>query len=344
MLLSAAIFRKASVVGILRRKFLRVAAVTAALPVILSIAKAQNYPSRPVRFVSGFPAGGAVDVVARLIGQWLSDRLGQKFIMENRPGAAGNIAAEAVANAVPDGYTILLAGVNNAIGAALYDKLNFNFMRDIAPVAGIMRVPNIMEVSPSVPAHTVSEFIDFVRANPGKVSYASSGVGTSVHMSAELFKLLAQVDLVHVPYNRGLMNGGYADLMTGIVHVIFDNLPGSIALVRAGKLRPLAVTTATRSALLPEVPTVAELLPGYEASAWYGIGVPSGTPAEVIGTLNREVNAALADPTMKARLIDLGGLLLPGSPVSFGKLIAEETEKWAKVVKFSGARVDSSAK
>jgi tripartite-type tricarboxylate transporter receptor subunit TctC len=322
-----------------RRGLLPLVAVIALAPTISQIA-GQNYPSRPVHLVVGFAPGGAVDVVARLLSQWLSERLGWQFVIENRPGGGGNIATEAVVNALPDGHTLLLAGVNNAISATLYEKLSFNFIRDIAPVAGIMRVPNIMEITPSVPATTVSQFIAYVKANPGKLFYASSGVGTSVHVSAELFKSLADVDLVHVPYNRGLMNGGYTDLMTGTVHVLFDNLPGSIALVRAGKVRPLAVTTTTRSTLLPEVPTLAESVPGYEASAWYGVGAPKGTPADVVDKLNREVNAALADPTMNARLTDLGGILLPGSPAEFGSLIAEETKKWAKVVRFSGAKAE----
>jgi tripartite-type tricarboxylate transporter receptor subunit TctC len=316
-----------------RRQFLHLVAGTAALLALPRIARAQAYPSRPIRFIAGFAAGGAVDIVARLMGQWLSERLGEQVIIENRPGAGGNIAVDAVVNAPPDGYTLLLVGVNNAIGATFYDKLSFNFMRDIAPVAGIMRVPNIMEVAPSIPAKTVPEFIAYAKANPGKVSYASSGSGTSVHMSAELFKAMTQVELVHVPYNRGLATGAYADLMTGMVHVVFDNLPGSIELVRASKLRPLAVTTTVRSPLLPDLPTVSEFVTGYEASAWYGIGVPRSTPADVIAKLNQEVNSGLADPRLKARLAEMGGLLLAGSPADFGRLIAEETEKWGKVIR-----------
>jgi tripartite-type tricarboxylate transporter receptor subunit TctC len=284
-----------------RRQFLHLAAGAAALPVGTRVVRAQSYPSRPVRIVAGFAAGGAVDIVARLMGQWLSDRLGQQFIIENRPGAGGNIAVEAVVNAPPDGASLLLVGVNNAIGATLYDKTSFNFNRDIAPVAGIMRVPNIMVVSPSVPAKTVSEFIAYANANPGKLSYASSGSGTSVHMSAELFKAMTKVDLLHVPH-RGLAAGGYQGLMTGSLHVCFDNLPGSLEFVRTGKLRGLAVTTTVRSPVLPDLPTVAETVPGFEASGWYGIGAPKNTPAEIIDKLNKEINAALADAKMKARL------------------------------------------
>jgi tripartite-type tricarboxylate transporter receptor subunit TctC len=322
-----------------RRQFLHLTASAAALPAVSQIARAQNYPTRPVRVVAGSAAGGALDLVARLMGQWLSERLNQQFIIENRLGAGGNIAAEAVVNARPDGYTLLMVGVNYAISATLYNKLNFNFIRDIEPVGGFMRVPNIMEVSPLVPAKTVPEFIAYAKANPGQLSYASSGVGTSLHMSGELFKAMAGVNMVHVPY-RGLGAGGYADLMTGTVHVTFDNLPGSIEFVRTGKLRPLAVTTATRSEALPDIPTVGDFLPGYEASAWYGIGVPKGTPAEIVDRLNKETNAALADSKMKARLTEFGGMLLGGSPADFGKLVAEETEKWAEVVKFSGAKAD----
>jgi tripartite-type tricarboxylate transporter receptor subunit TctC len=320
-----------------RRQFLHLAAGAAALPVGTRVVRAQSYPSRPVRIVAGFAAGGAVDIVARLMGQWLSDRLGQQFIIENRPGAGGNIAVEAVVNAPPDGASLLLVGVNNAIGATLYDKTSFNFNRDIAPVAGIMRVPNIMVVSPSVPAKTVSEFIAYANANPGKLSYASSGSGTSVHMSAELFKAMTKVDLLHVPH-RGLAAGGYQGLMTGSLHVCFDNLPGSLEFVRTGKLRGLAVTTTVRSPVLPDLPTVAETVPGFEASGWYGIGAPKNTPAEIIDKLNKEINAALADAKMKARLADMGGILIPGSAAEFGKLIADETEKWGRVVKFSGAK------
>ena len=322
-----------------RRQFLHLAAGAAALPVGTRVVRAQSYPSRPVRIVAGFAAGGAVDIVARLMGQWLSDRLGQQFIIENRPGAGGNIAVEAVVNAPPDGASLLLVGVNNAIGATLYDKTSFNFNRDIAPVAGIMRVPNIMVVSPSVPAKTVSEFIAYANANPGKLSYASSGSGTSVHMSAELFKAMTKVDLLHVPH-RGLAAGGYQGLMTGSLHVCFDNLPGSLEFVRTGKLRGLAVTTTVRSPVLPDLPTVAETVPGFEASGWYGIGAPKNTPAEIIDKLNKEINAALADAKMKARLADMGGILMPGSAAEFGKLIADETEKWGKVIRAANVKAE----
>jgi tripartite-type tricarboxylate transporter receptor subunit TctC len=315
-----------------RRKLLYLAAGAVALPALSRVAWAQTYPARPVRIVAGFAAGGAVDIVARLIGQWLSERLGQQFIVENRTGAGGNLAVEAVANAPPDGSSLLLIGVNNAIGATLYDKTSFNFNRDIAPIAGIMRVPNIMVVSPSVPATTVSEFIEYAKANRGKLSYASSGAGTSVHMSAELFKMMTNVDLLHVPH-RGLAAGGYQGLMTGSLHVCFDNLPGSIEFVRTGKLRGLAVTTTVRSHALPDLPTVAETVPGYEASAWYGIGTPKNTPTEITDKLNKEINAALADAKMKMRLTDMGGILMPGSAHDFGKLITDETEKWAKVIR-----------
>jgi tripartite-type tricarboxylate transporter receptor subunit TctC len=322
-----------------RRQFLHLAAGAAALPVGTRVVRAQSYPSRPVRIVAGFAAGGAVDIVARLMGQWLSDRLGQQFIIENRPGAGGNIAVEAVVNAPPDGASLLLVGVNNAIGATLYDKTSFNFNRDIAPVAGIMRVPNIMVVSPSVPAKTVSEFIAYANANPGKLSYASSGSGTSVHMSAELFKAMTKVDLLHVPH-RGLAAGGYQGLMTGSLHVCFDNLPGSLEFVRTGKLRGLAVTTTVRSPVLPDLPTVAETVPGFEASGWYGIGAPKSTPAEIVDKLNKEINAALADAKMKARLADMGGILMPGSAAEFGKLIADETEKWGKVIRAANVKAE----
>ena len=320
-----------------RRNFLHLAAGAAALPAVPRFARAQAYPSRPVRILAGFAAGGAVDIVARLMAQWLSDRLGQQFIVENRPGAGGNIAVEAVANAAPDGTVLLLVGVNNAIGATLYDKTAFNFNRDIVPVVGIMRVPNIMVVSPSVPAKTVAEFIDYANVNRGKLSYASSGSGTSVHMSAELFKTMTKVDLLHVPH-RGLAAGGYQGLMAGSLHVCFDNLPGSIEFVRSGKLRGLAMTTTERSPVIPELPTVAETVPGFEASAWYGIGAPQSTPATIVDKLNAEINTSLADAMMKKRLADMGGMLMPGSAGDFGRLIADETEKWGKVIKFAGIK------
>jgi tripartite-type tricarboxylate transporter receptor subunit TctC len=301
-------------------------------------ARALDYPTRPVHWIVGYPAGGTTDILARLVGQYLSDKLGQQFIIDNRAGAGNNIGTELVVNAPPDGYTLLLVNPANGINTTLYEKLPFNFIRDIAPVAGIIRVPNVMEVNPGVPAKTVAEFIAYAKANPGKVNMASSGNGTSVHVSGELFKMMTGINMLHVPY-RGAAPA-LTDLMGGQVQIIFDNLPSSIEYIRAGKLRALGVTTTTRSDALPNVPAVAETVPGYEASAWFGMGAPKGTPPEVIEKLNAAVNAGLADPKLKARLADLGGAPLMGSPADFGKLIAEETEKWAKVVKFSGARPD----
>ncbi len=321
----------------LRRRFLRLAAGAIALPAVSRVAGAQAYPSRPVRFVVGFAPGGGGDLATRLMAQWLSERFGQQFVVENRVGAASNLATEQVVRAPADGYTLIQLNVANAINTSLYDKLSFNVLRDLAPVASFMRVPNVMEVSPTLPINTVPEFIAYAKANPGKVMFASSGVGTTLHMSGELFKAMAGVDILHVPY-RGLGSGGYADLMTGTVHVAFDNLPSSIALVRAGKLRGLAVTSTTRSPAVPELPTVADFLPGYEATAWYGIAAPAGTPAPIVERLNQELNAAFTDPRMKARIAELGGTPLPGSPADFAKLFADEAEKWAKVVKFAGAK------
>jgi tripartite-type tricarboxylate transporter receptor subunit TctC len=321
-----------------RRQFLHLAAGAAALPAVSRIARAQAYPERPVRIVVGFAPGGANDILARLIGQWLSERLGQPFVIENRPGGGSNIATEAVVRAAPDGYTLLLVGPPQAINATLYEKLNFNFLRDIAPVAGIIRAPNVMEVNPSVPAKTVSEFIAYAKANPGRVNMASAGNGTGPHMAGELFKMMAGVNIVHVPY-RG-SGPALTDLLGGQVQVMFDALPPSMEHIRAGRLRALAVTTAARSPALPDVPTVNEFVPGYEASASFGVGAPRSTPADIVEKLNKEINGALADPKLKARLADLGGLTLPGSPADFGKLLAEETEKWGKVVKFSGAKPD----
>ena len=321
-----------------RRLFLHLSAGAAALPALSHIARAQAYPTKPVRIVVGFAAGGAGDILARLMGQWLSERLGQQFIIENRPGAGGNIGAEAVVRAPPDGYTLLLALAPNAINASLYSKLNFNFIRDIAPVAGIFRGPHVLNVNPSVPAKTVPEFIAYAKANPGKLSMGSGGIGSTQHVSGELFKMMTGVNMVHVPYRGGAP--AVADLLAGQVQVNFDVLLESIEYIRAGKLRALAVTTATRSEALPDIPTVGEFVPGYETSSWWGVGVPRNTPVEIIDTLNKEINAGLADPKLKARLADLGGTVLPGSPAEFGKFIAAETEKWAKVIKFSGARVD----
>jgi len=304
------------------------------------IAWTESYPSRPVRFVVGFAPGGGGDLATRLMAQWLSERLGQQFVVENRVGASSNPATEQVVRSSADGYTLIQLNVANAINATLYEKqLSFDVLRDLVPVASFMRVPNVMEVSPTLPVKTVPEFIAYARANPGKVMFASSGVGTTLHMSGELFKAMAGINMLHVPY-RGLAAGGYADLMTGMVHVTFDNLPPSIELIRAGKLRALAVTSTTRSEALPELPTVGDFLPGYEASAWYGIATPAGTPAVIVERLNQELNAAFADPKMKARIAELGGTPLPSSPADFAKFFASETEKWAKVVKLSGAKAD----
>jgi len=314
-----------------RRRLLHLAAATAALPAASRFASAQTYPARPVHVIAGFAAGGGVDITARLIGQWLSERLGQNFITDNRPGAGGNIGTEVVVNAPPDGYTLLLATVPNAVNATLYEKLNFNFVRDIAPVAGIIRVPQVILVNPSVPAKTVPEFISYAKANPGKVNMASAGNGSAPHMAGELFNVMAGINMVHVPY-RG-QGPALTDLLGGQVQVLFATTPGTTEYVRTGKLRALAVTTATRAQVLPDVPTVADSLPGYEASQWYGVGAPRQTPAEIVDKLNAEINAALADPGMKARFADIGGEVLTGSPADFGKLIAAETEKWGKVVR-----------
>ena len=317
-----------------RRTFLHLAAGIAALPALARIAWAQAYPARPARIVVGFPGGTSSDITARLIGQWLSERLGQQFIVENRPGAGTNIAAESVVRASPDGYSLLWVTQTNAINASIYATLNFDFLRDIQPVAGIIRVPPVMMVHPSVPATTVPEFIAYAKANPGKINMSSPGIGSVNHVAGELFKMMTGVDLVHVPY-RGSQ---FPDLLSGQVQITFNPLPASLEFIRSGKLRALAVTSAIRQEVLPEVPTVAEFVPGYEATAWFGIGVPKDTPAEIVGKLNREINAGLADPKLKARLVDLGGAPLAGSPDDFGKYIAAETEKWAKVTKFAGIK------
>jgi tripartite-type tricarboxylate transporter receptor subunit TctC len=321
-----------------RRKFLHLAAGAAALPAASRFARAQAYPTRPVRIVVGLAPGGTNDIVARLMGQWLSERLGQPFVIDNRPGAASNIATEAVARAAADGYTLLLSSVNNAISATLYERLNFNFIRDITAVAGILRTPNVMVVNPSVPAKSVPEFIAYAKANPGKLNMASPGNGTSLHVVGELFKMMTGVNMVHVPYRGG--GPALTDLLGGQVQVYFTGTVSSIEYIKTGRLRALAVTAATRSEALPDVPTVSEFVPGYEASGWFGVGAPKSTPAEIIDKLNNEVNAALADPKMKARLADVGGSALSGSPADFGKLIADETEKWAKVIKFAGIKAD----
>ena len=314
-----------------RRKFLSLAASIAALPTLSRTAKAEGYPTRPVRLIVGFAPGGGNDITARLIGQWLSEHLGQPIVIENWPGAATNIATEVVVNAAPDGYTLLFVAPPAAINATLYEKLNFNFLRDLVPIAGIMRIPDVMVVNPSVPAQTVPEFIAYAKANPGKVNFASPGVGTSVHLSGELFKMMTGVDMVHVAYKGSAPS--LTDLIGGQVQVSFATMPAAIEFIRTGKLRALAVTTATRSPALPDVPTVGESVPGYEVSSWYGICARRGTPAEFIEKINKEINAGLADPTMKARLADLGGVTIAGSPGDFGKLIADETERWGKVIR-----------
>jgi tripartite-type tricarboxylate transporter receptor subunit TctC len=302
------------------------------------LARAQAYPTRPVRLIVPFAPAGASDITARLIGQWLSERLGQQFVIDNRPGGGGNIGTEAVVRAPADGYTLLMVGSANASNATFYDKLNFNFIRDIAPVAGVFRGPYVMVVNPSVPASTVPEFIAYAKATPRKVNMASSGIGAVPHVAGELFKMMAGIDMVHVPYRGG--GPALTDLLAGQVQVYFPTTVASIGYIRTGRLRALAVTAATRSDALPDIPTVGESLPGYEASTFYGVGAPKVTPAEIVDKLNKEVNAALDDPKMKARLADLGGVALPGSPAEFGKLIADETEKWAKVIKFAGIKAE----
>ena len=314
-----------------RRNFLHLAAGAALAPALSQPAWAQDYPTRPVRLIVGFAPGQAIDITTRMVGQWLSERLGQQFIVENRPGAGGNIGTEAVVRAPPDGYMLLAVGSNNMINATLYEKLNFNFIRDIAPVASVARVPQVMEVTPSFPAKTLPEFIAYAKANPGKVSFASAGNGSVAHVTGELFKMMTGVNMLHVPY-RGAAPA-LTDLIGGQVDVMFDNMPSSIEHIRAGRLRPLAVSTTSRLDSLPDIPTVGDFVPGFETSAWGGIGAPRDTPAEIINKLNREINGGLAGPQLKARFADLGGTVLALSPADFGKLIAEETEKWSKVVK-----------
>ena len=321
---------------ILRRQLLRLAAGAVGLPAISRIALALDYPTRPVHVIVGYPPGSGPDLEARLIGQWLSERLGQRFIIENRPGAASNIATEAVVRAAIDGYTLLLVASANASNATLYDNLNFNFIRDIAPVASIMRAPFVMEVNPSLPAKSVPEFIVYAKANPGKINMASSGNGTLPHVAGELFKMMTGIDMVHVPYRGGAP--AMVDLISGRVQVGFNVVTESIGYIKAGKLRALAVTTAARSEVLPDIPTVSEFVPGYEASAWVGIGAPRNTPVEIIEKLNADINAGLADPKLKARFAELGATISGGSPAEFGRFIAGETEKWAKVVKFAGIK------
>jgi tripartite-type tricarboxylate transporter receptor subunit TctC len=319
-----------------RRQFVRLAAGTAALPALAHAEGAIDYPARPVHIVVGFAAGGPSDILTRLIGQWLSGQIGQQFVVENRPGAGGTIATESVAHTLPDGYTLLQIDTSSAINASLYDNLHFNLIRDIAPVAGISRSPDIMVVNPAFVAKSISEFIAYAKANPGKINMASGGTGTTAHMAGELFKLMADVDMLHVPYRGGAL--ALTDLMAGQVQVMFSPAAGAIEHVRAGKLRALAVTTATRFNALPDVPTVASFLPGYQASTWNGLGAPRNTPAEIIDTLNKHISAALGDPSTSSRLADLGAEPMPMAPAQLQKFITDETEKWAKVVKLAGIK------
>jgi tripartite-type tricarboxylate transporter receptor subunit TctC len=325
-----------------RRDFLRIAAGAAAKGAAAiaapCVARAESYPARAVRVILGFAAGGSSDVIGRMMCQWLSERLGQPFVFDNRPGAGSNIATEFVARENADGYTLLLCTSANAINATLYEHLNFNFIGDFVPVAGVFRVPNVLEVHPSVPASTVPEFITYAKANPGRLNYASGGIGATQHMSAELFKSMTGVEMRHVPY-RGSAPA-LVDLLSGQVQVMFDLLPASIGYIRAGKLRALAVTTAQRADALGDLPTIGDFVPGYEASTWNGVVAPRNTPTEIVDFLNKQINAGLNDPTMKARLADLGATTLPGSPADLGKLLAAETEKWAKVIKFAGIKAE----
>jgi tripartite-type tricarboxylate transporter receptor subunit TctC len=321
-----------------RRAFLRLAAGAAAVPAVSRIARAQSYPSRPVHWIVSFAAGGPNDVVARIIGQYLSDHLGQQFVIENRPGAGGNVGMQSVLTSAPDGYTIAFVGPNYAINTTLYDKLPFNFIRDSVPIGGTMRLANVMEVHPAVPANTVAELIAYAKANPGKINFASGGVGTSPHLSGELLKIMAGIDIVHVPY-RGTAPA-LTDLIAGQVQVVFDNIPGSIGHIKNGKVRALGVTGAKRVAAIPDVPTIGETVPGYEVSIWYGIAAPRGTPPEIIDTLNRAVNTVLADPKLQARLADLGGEPMPMKPAEFGKLVADETEKWGKLIRSANIKAE----
>jgi tripartite-type tricarboxylate transporter receptor subunit TctC len=321
-----------------RRRLLRLAAGAAALPAVSRFAWAQTYPTRPVRIIVPLAPAGTSDIVARLMGQWLSERLGQQFVIENRTGAGSTLGTEAVVRALPDGYTLLMADVSAAFNATLYDKLNFNFIRDIAPVANVVRVPNVIAVHPSFPAKTVPEFIAHARANPGKISMATAGVGSLAHVFGELFKIMADVDLVAVPYRGG--GPALIGMLSGQVDVIFVPTPASIEYVRAGRLRALGVTSTTRVEILPDLPPVGEFVPGYEASSWFGICAPRNTPAEIVDKLNREINAGLSDPKIKARFVDMGGAAPPGSPADFGKLIMDETEKWAKVIRAANIKPD----
>ncbi len=320
-----------------RRELIRLAGAAAALPALAQVAEAQAYPSRPVRIIVGYAAGGGVDISARLVGQWLSERLGQQFVVENRPGASTNIATEAVVRSSPDGYTLLLVNAANAINTSVYDKLNFEFTRDITAIAGIMRVAFVMVVNPSLPVKTVPELIAYAKAHPRELSVGSGGAGGPDQASSEYFKMETGADMLDVPY-RGLAPA-LADLLGGQVQLVFSTVAAAIEYIKGGKLRPLAVTTATRSEALPDVPTVGEYLPGFESSQWYGVGAPKGTPADIVATINKEINAGLADPRLQARIADLGGVAMPMTPDAFGEHIAAETAKWAKVIKFAGIKV-----
>src|SRR3954471_16221937 len=320
-----------------RRQLLKLAVGATALPAFTQLLKAENYPTRPIRLVIGYTPGGSADLTARLMGQWLSDRLGQTFVVENRPGGGTNIATEAVVRAPPDGYSVLLAAPANAINASLYDKLNFNFLRDTEPDAGIIRFPNVVVVNPSVPVKTIPELIAYAKDNPGKLNMASSGNGSTIHMSGELFKMMTDIKMTHVPYRGGAP--ALTDMIGGQVQVMFDNIPTATEFVRSGQLRGLAVTGVGRSETLADLPTVAEFLPGYEAYSWYGVGAPKGTPVQIVEKLNREINAILAESKAKERFKELGATVIPGSPAEFGKWVADETEKWGRVVKFAGAKV-----
>ena len=324
------------IVKLPRRQFLQLTVGAAAQPVVSRMARAQSYPSRPVRIIVALPAGSSPDIVARLMAAWLSERLGEQFIIDNRPGANGNVGTESAIRSAPDGYTLLLAIASNAVNATLYQNLNFNFVRDTAPVAGIVRIPHVMEVHPSIPAETVPEFIAYAKANPGKLNMASGGIGGTPHVAGELFKMMAGVDMLHVPY-RG---NPRPDLLGGQVQVMFDTLPASIGFIRTGKLRALAVTTATRLDVLPNIPALAEFLPGYEASSWQGLAAPQSTPGEIVETLNKAINAGLADAKIRAELAHLGAVPMPMTPAEFGKFIADEVEKWAKVIKFAGIKAE----
>jgi tripartite-type tricarboxylate transporter receptor subunit TctC len=331
-------YSRANLTKLPRRTFLHLAAGTAALPAISRIATAQSYPSRPVRIMVGFPPGGPSDLLARLIGQSLSDRLGQPFIIENRPGASGNIATEAVIRAPADGHTLLLVVPGNAVSDVLYDKLNFSFIRDTTPVAGISNGPLVMEVNPALPVHTVPEFIAYTKARPGQINFASPGIGATIHLCGELFNIVAGVKMVHVPYRGNAP--ALTDLIAGQVQMMFADTPSSIGHVRAGKLRALAVTTPVRSEILPEVPTVSEFLPGFEASNWFGVAAPKNTPPEIVDELNKEINVALAEPKVRARLADLGAAPLAGAPTDFGRFIAAEAERWSKVIRATGIKAE----